>query len=247
MLGYLRKNGGEARQYEPHGSRSNRRLPQRTIFHSITIQEGAAQTMNRSKYGSLCALFAAILLIAPAPPLLAVDVCTPVDLGGQAGAEAYCGGCCEEGCTWKCSALAQQMGISLPTTIPSTCGTRENWNGNWLMTSDTLKCGGNNQKNSVCGCKVHPSCQCDNGEQRECLEPARCWDDCSCSKGTVCNAQYQCVKGGDTTCCGHCRSTIVTCNAECVFLSGTQKIICNNACLEQWKLCAGGCGGWCNY
>ncbi len=193
--------------------------------------------------GALVAFFS----IAPAPKIGAVDICPPASLGGQAAAEAYCGGCCEQGCKFKCSDLAKQMGISLPTTIPSTCGTRDNWSGNWLMDSETMKCGGANGKNSVCGCTVYPTCQCDGGKQRACLEPDKCWDACGCSAGNTCNAQWKCVKAGDPTCCNACRSASTKCTAECVFVPPSQKALCDNVCLATWQQCAGSCGGWCNY
>jgi len=204
--------------------------------------------MNRNigKHFSHLFLFAATVLIAVSQNIQAVDVCSPVSIGGQYMAEAQCGGCCE-GCQFKCSDLAQKMGVTLPTTVPSTCGTPGNWNGNWLMDSDTLKCGGGNDKHSVCGCAVSPTCGCENGNQIACLEPKSCWTDCGCPNGTVCSAQWKCVKGGDKTCCDHCRNITVGCNAECVLLSGPPKTLCSNVCLEQWKSCTGNCGGWCNY
>lgn len=211
------------------------------------ISRRKARTVNRKRRFTLCPVLAAIILITPSHNLGAVEVCSPASIGGQAAAEAYCGGCCEKGCKFKCEDLAQQMGVTLPATIPSACGTRENWNGNWLMDSETLKCGGANEKNSVCGCTVYPTCQCDNGQQRACLEPEKCWDDCGCSQGNACNEQWKCVKAGDPACCNRCRSASTNCTAGCVLVPAPQRPICNNECLVAWQKCAGSCGGWCGY
>ncbi|MBA3814044.1 MAG: hypothetical protein H0X26_06095 [Alphaproteobacteria bacterium] len=161
--------------------------------------------MRRKANFLLLSLMVAIAFIAISYNAKAVDVCASVTLTSD-NAKQSC---------------------------QSTCGTAENWSGQWTTQASGTTCS-NNSTNSVCGCYLYPTCFCDkNGEQiANCLMPSSCpggFSSCDCPKGTSCD-NFTCQPNGGGTPCQQCNSN---CLMSCQGVPVQGRADCQTSCFAQ--------------